>query len=250
MRKPIIAGNWKMNKDINESVELINNIKSYKLDSAVEAVVCVPFIDISEAAKLLEGTNIALGAQNMYYEEKGAFTGEISPTMLKNAGVQYVILGHSERREIFGETDDLINKKVISAIKHGLNPILCCGENLSEREASEQFDKVHGQITKNLKDVTEEELKNVVIAYEPIWAIGTGKTASSDEAEEMLAYIRKLIGEMYGEDAAKAILIQYGGSVKPDNIKELMNKENIDGALIGGAALEAESFVSLVNFGE
>lgn len=248
MRKPIIAGNWKMNKTVAETEVLLNEIKAISLNAEVEAVVCVPSIDLTIAIKALEGFDIEVGAQNMYFEESGAFTGEISPGMLVEAGVKYVILGHSERREIFGEDDALINKKVLAALSHGLRPILCCGETLEERETKKAEDKVKGQIIAGLKDVSSEDLASVVIAYEPIWAIGTGVTASSDDAESMIAFIRKTITDLYTEALAETVRIQYGGSVKPDNVAEIMAKENIDGALVGGASLKADSFAALVNY--
>lgn len=248
MRKPIIAGNWKMNKSVSEAKELINQIKDIELNPEVEAVICTPAIDLQTAVELTEGSNVKVGAQNMHFEESGAFTGETSPTMLTDLGVEYVVLGHSERREYFHEDDSLINKKVLSALAHNLVPILCVGETLEEREAGKEKDKVKGQIVENLKDVKSEEFDKVVIAYEPIWAIGTGKTASSDDAEEMCAYIRELIADNFGKDAADKVRLQYGGSVKPNNVKELMAKPNVDGALVGGASLEAESFGALVNY--
>ncbi len=248
MRKPIIAGNWKMNKSVSEAKELIKQIRDIDLNPEVEAVICTPAIDLQTAVELTKGTNVKVGAQNMYFEESGAFTGEISPTMLTDLGVEYVVLGHSERREYFHEDDSLINKKVLSALAHNLVPILCVGETLEEREAGKEKDKVKGQIVENLKDVKAEEFDKVVIAYEPIWAIGTGKTASSDDAEEMCAYIRELIADNFGKDAADKVRLQYGGSVKPNNVKELMAKPNVDGALVGGASLEAESFGALVNY--
>ncbi len=248
MRTPIIAGNWKMNKGVKEAEELIEAIKKLDLNKKVETVVCPPFVDLQYVAYLLEDTSIQVGAQNMHYEESGAFTGEISPTMLRDMGVSYVILGHSERRDYFYESDELINKKLHSALEHDLNPILCCGESLDEREAGQEEQKVGTQIVKALEGVKEADFDRIVIAYEPIWAIGTGKTASSDDAEKMCAFIRNLVREVHGEIAAEAVRIQYGGSVKPANIKEIMSKENIDGALVGGASLEAESFGQLVNF--
>lgn len=248
MRKPIIAGNWKMHKTISEAKELVKKIKSTKLNEGVEAVLCVPFTNLQLVTDLVKDTEIEVGAQNMYFEEQGAFTGEISPLMLKELNVKYVILGHSERREYFKECDGLINKKVISALEHGLCPILCVGETLEERESGVEKEKVRTQIEKNLAEVKSEQFDRVVIAYEPIWAIGTGKTASSEDAEVMCAYIRELIKEFFGQDAAEKVRVQYGGSVKPNNVTELMNKENIDGALVGGASLEADSFASLVNF--
>ena len=247
MRKPVIVGNWKMNKTLTEAKKLLEEIKLKDLDGEVEAGVCVPAINLPIAARILDGTNINFGGQNMYFEESGAFTGEISPLMLKDIGAKYVILGHSERRDIFGECDELINKKVISAFDHDLIPILCCGESLEEREANKQEEKVKKQLTANLKDVDEEDVKKLIIAYEPIWAIGTGKTASAEDAEAMCGFIRDLIADLYSKDAAEDVRIQYGGSVKPNNVKELMDKENIDGALVGGASLNADDFEALVN---
>ncbi|MBP2069623.1 triose-phosphate isomerase [Anaerococcus nagyae] len=247
MRKPVIVGNWKMNMTVSEAKSLLEEIKEKDLDQEVEAGVCTPAVDLPIAAELLEGTDINFGGENMYYEESGAFTGEISPLMLTDIGADYVILGHSERRDIFGEDDKLINEKVLSAFSHDLTPILCCGESLEEREANKQEEKVKAQLTADLADVGEEDIKKLIIAYEPIWAIGTGKTASAEDAEAMCAFIRNLIAELYSEDAAEAVRIQYGGSVKPANVKELMAKENIDGALVGGASLKADDFADLVN---
>ncbi|MDO5026628.1 MAG: triose-phosphate isomerase [Tissierellia bacterium] len=248
MRTPIIAGNWKMNKGVKEAQELIEEIKKLELSQDVETLVCPPFVDLQYVSYLLEDTSIQVGAQNMHYEESGAFTGEVSPTMLRDMGISYVILGHSERREYFNESDELVNKKVLSALEHDLNPIICCGETLDEREAGKEEDKVRGQIVKALEGVKEADFDRIVIAYEPIWAIGTGRTASSDDAEKMCAFIRDLVREVHGENASQAVRIQYGGSVKPANIKEIMSKDNIDGALVGGASLEAESFGQLINF--
>ena len=248
MRKPVIVGNWKMNMTVSEAEKLLDEIKALDLDENVEAGVCTPAIDLLVAKEKLKDTNVGFGAQNMYFEESGAFTGEISPTMLKDIGAKYVILGHSERREYFKECDCLINKKVKSALDHDLVPILCCGETLEEREANEHEAKVKAQIEKDLKDVSAKDIEKVIIAYEPIWAIGTGKTASSEDADSMCGYIRSLISEAYGDDAASKVRIQYGGSVKPNNVVELMGKENIDGALVGGASLKAEDFKALVNF--
>ena len=247
MRKPVIVGNWKMNMTVSEAKNLLTELKEKDLDAEVEAGVCTPAIDLTVASNLLEGTDIGFGGQNMYFEESGAFTGEISPTMLKDIGAKYVILGHSERRDIFGEDDELINKKVLSALDHDLVPILCCGESLEEREANKQEEKVKSQLEADLKDVSEDDIKKVIIAYEPIWAIGTGKTASADDAESMGAFIRNLVAELYSKETADAVRIQYGGSVKPANVKELMAKENIDGALVGGASLKADDFEALVN---
>lgn len=247
MRTPIIAGNWKMNNTIDEGLQLVEEIKSHKLRDDVEAVLCVPFICLTEVKKAIENTNIKLGAQNMHWEESGAFTGEISPKMLKEIGVDYCIIGHSERRQYFNETDSAVNKKIKAAISHGIKPIVCVGETLEEREANIQNEIVRDQVLKAFEDIEEKDLENIVIAYEPIWAIGTGKTASSDDANHMLGFIRETIGSKYGVKK-DIIRIQYGGSVKPSNIKELMEKSEIDGALVGGASLKADDFVSLINF--
>ena len=248
MRKPIIAGNWKMNMGVKEAGDLIEAIKELRLNDEVEAVVCPPAIDLHYATYLLENTNIQVGAQNMYYQDSGAYTGEVSPSMLTDIGVRYVILGHSERREYFHEDDELINKKVLAALNHDIDPILCVGETLEEREAGKEEDKVKQQVLANLAGVDKEDIAKIVIAYEPIWAIGTGKTASSDDAEKMCAFIRGLIKDEFGDEAAEKVRIQYGGSVKPENVADIMSKENIDGALVGGASLEAESFGALVNY--
>lgn len=247
MRTPIIAGNWKMNNTIKEGINLIEEIKSHKLNDEVEAVVCVPFTNLLDAKKALEGTNIKLGAQNMSWEEAGAYTGEISPVMLKEIGVDYVILGHSERRQYFNETDEIVNKKVKMAIYHDIKPIICVGETLEQREANKEKEIVKDQILKAFLNIEKNNLEDIVIAYEPIWAIGTGKTASSDDANNMLGFIRDIIGEKYGEKK-DIVRIQYGGSVKPSTIKELMEKPEVDGALVGGASLVAKDFVNLINF--
>ena len=210
-----------------------------------EVVFAPPFIDLPKAVELTKGTNIGIGAQNMFYEEKGAYTGEVSGEMLKDLGVKYVIIGHSERRQYFAETDEGVNKKVIKALKLGLTPIMCCGETLEEREAGDAKSKVVGQIRKDLADV--DDVTKVIIAYEPIWAIGTGKTASKEQADEVCGWIRETITDMFGEAAAEATRIQYGGSVKPNNVKELMGMENIDGALVGGASLTAD-FAKIVKY--
>ena len=247
MRTPIIAGNWKMNNTIKEGLDLIEKIKPHKLNKEVEAVVCVPFTNLLDAKDALEGTNIKLGAQNMSWEENGAYTGEISPLMLKEIGVDYVILGHSERRQYFNETNETVNKKVKMAISHNIKPIICVGESLEEREANKEKEIVKDQILKAFLDIEKKDIDDIVIAYEPIWAIGTGKTASSDDANDMLGFIREIIGEKYG-DKKDIVRIQYGGSVKPSTIKELMGKPEVDGALVGGASLVAEDFVKLINF--
>lgn len=248
MRMPIIAGNWKMNNTVAEALDLIEKIVEKKLEATAEAVVCVPFTSLYQVKKAIEGTDIKLGAQNMHWEESGAYTGEISPTMLKEIGIDYVIVGHSERRQYFNESDETVNKKIHAALKNGIKPIVCVGETLEEREKSLEKDVVKNQIEKALKDIARESIRDIVIAYEPIWAIGTGKTASSQDADLMCGFIRDTIGSIYGEEEKETIRIQYGGSVKPSNIAELMGKENIDGALVGGASLKAEDFVALVNF--
>lgn len=248
MRKPIIAGNWKMNKTVAEGLDLINGIKAQDLDSQVEALVCVPFTLLTEAKKALKGTDIKLGAQNMYFEESGAYTGEISPAMLEEIGVDYVILGHSERRQIFGETNEIVNKKIQAALRHGIKPILCVGESLEEREAGREVEVVTGQLEESLKGIGAEDMEKLVIAYEPIWAIGTGKTASSDDANKMLGDIREKLSSLYGQDVKDRVRLQYGGSVKPATIKELMDKPEVDGALVGGASLKVDDFTKLINF--
>lgn len=248
MRKPIIAGNWKMHKTIKESVEFVNEIKSEINGTDVEAVICAPFTllkDLKEAAK---GTNIKIGAQNMHFEEKGAFTGEISPLMLKEIDVDYVVLGHSERRQYFNETNETVNKKVIKALEYKINPIICVGETLEQREADKTKDIVKVQVEKALVNIDEKDIKGIVIAYEPIWAIGTGKTSSSKDANDVIAYIREVVANVYSEETAEEVRIQYGGSVKPANVEEIMNESDIDGALVGGASLQPKDYVELVNF--
>lgn len=247
LRKSVIIGNWKMNKNFDDAKALVNDILSKELDENVEKVICVPFLYVTEIKKMLSNSSVELGVQNMYFEENGAFTGEVSPTMLKSCGVDYVIIGHSERRTIFNESDEMVNKKVKSALNHDLTPILCCGETLTEREEKKEKQIIQNQIKNALLEITKEEISKVIIAYEPIWAIGTGLTASSEDAEDMVKYIREILSDLYGEVSEK-VRIQYGGSVKPNNVKELMSKENIDGALVGGACLDAESFSKLVNY--
>lgn len=253
MRKPIIAGNWKMNNTISESIKLINELKESELNDSelndsVEVVVAVPFTSLYEVKKALQGSNIKLAAQNMHWEDKGAFTGEVSPMMLKEIGIDYCIIGHSERRQYFNESDESVNKKIKAALKYGIKPIICVGETLEEREKGIHEEKVKEQILKAFDGIEVENIKDIVIAYEPIWAIGTGKTASSQDANEMCGFIRKIIGLKYGEEAGNTIRIQYGGSVKPANIKELMEMNEIDGALVGGASLKAYDFVKIVNY--
>ncbi len=247
MRKPIIAGNWKMNKTLTEARSFVEEVKGLVPSAeAVDSVICAPALFLDCLADEAEGTPLAIGAQNMHFEESGAFTGEISPVMLKDLNVQYVILGHSERRELFGETDELVNQKTHAAFKHGLTPIVCVGETLEQREADKTKDVVKEQTEKGLSGLTDEQMKQTVIAYEPVWAIGTGKTASSEDANEVCAYIRSVVAEQSSQDVADAVRIQYGGSVKPDNIKELMSMSDIDGALVGGASLEPKSYLQLL----
>ena len=248
MRKPIIAGNWKMHKTMDEALKLANDIKDEANKTDIEIVICCPFTVISEVKRAIEGTKVKLGAQNMHWEEEGAFTGEISANMLKDLGVDYVIIGHSERRQYFNETDEIVNKKVIKAIEKGLKPIICVGETLDEREKNKTFDIVKRQTLIALENIGRDEMINVVIAYEPIWAIGTGKTASSQDANEVIAYIRSLLQDKYGSEISEEIRIQYGGSVKPSNATEIMNEADIDGALVGGASLKAKEFLEIVNF--
>ena len=246
MRKKIVAGNWKMNKTPSEAVELVNMLKPLCANEDVDVVFCVPAIDIIPAMEAAKGSNIAIGAENMYYEESGAYTGEISPAMLVDAGVKYVVLGHSERREYFAETNETVNKKVLKAFEHGITPIICCGETLTQREQGITLDWIRMQIKIAFQNVTADQAKNAVIAYEPIWAIGTGKTATADQAEEVCAGIRAVIGEIYDEATAEAIRIQYGGSMNAGNAAELLAKPDIDGGLIGGASLKAD-FGKIVN---
>ena len=247
MRKKIIAGNWKMNKTPSEAVALINELIPLVKNDEVDVVFCVPAIDIIPAVKACENTNIAIGAENMYFEDKGAFTGEISPAMLVDAGVKYVILGHSERREYFAETNETVNAKMKKAFEYGLTPIICCGESLTQREQGITLDWIRQQIKIAFLDITAEQAASAVIAYEPIWAIGTGKVATTEQAEEVCHGIRECICELYGSDTASKIRIQYGGSMKPDNAAELLAQEDIDGGLVGGASLKAD-FGKIVNY--
>ena len=247
MKYPLIVGNWKMFKTISEAITLFNIIKAgtHKIADCV-VVVCPPFIALAAISEIIRDTKIDLGAQNMYSETEGAFTGEISPLMLKDVGCRYVILGHSERRQHFKETNEMINKKVVAALKYNLVPILCVGETLEEREARHAFEIVKQQFDQSLKNLKPEEIERVAIAYEPVWAIGTGRTATPEQAEQMHSYIRRLLKEQYGETVGERIKILYGGSVKPDNIAQLMAKPNLDGALVGGASIKAESFIQIV----
>ena len=247
MRKKIIAGNWKMNMVPSEAVKLVETLKPLVQNDDVDVVYCVPAIDIIPVVDAVKGTNVHVGAENFYIEDKGAFTGEISAPMLKDAGVEYIIIGHSERRDIFGENDILINAKVKKAFASGLKPILCCGESLALRKAGTYKEWIERQITWDLDGVTADQVKELVIAYEPIWAIGTGETATSDQAEEVCKLIRDLIEKLYDEDTADEVRIQYGGSMNAGNAAELLSKPDIDGGLIGGASLKPD-FGKIVNY--
>lgn len=248
MRKPIIAGNWKMNLSIAEGVKFVADIKDAVKDTEVEVVICAPFTFLKDMVEVTKGTNIKIAAQNMHFEASGAYTGEVSADMLKEVGVTHVVIGHSERRQYFAETDETVNKKVKAALAAGLVPIMCCGETLEEREAGETKNVCKVQTVEGLKGISAEDMPKVVIAYEPIWAIGTGKTASAQDANDVIAYIRTVLVDLYGDAVSEEVRIQYGGSVKPENVEEIMNEADIDGALVGGASVKADSFISLVNF--
>lgn len=248
MRTPIIAGNWKMNKTPSEAVALIEELKPLVKDAKIDVVVCPTFVCLDAVLKATKGTNIKVGAQNMYFEESGAFTGEVAPNMLQELGVDYVVIGHSERRQYFAETDETVNLKVKAAFAHNLLPIVCCGETLEEREANVTNEVIGKQIKLDLAGLTKQQAEKVVIAYEPIWAIGTGKTATDDQANETIGAIRNTVEEVYGKEVAEKVRIQYGGSVKPGTIKAQMAKPEIDGALVGGASLKAADFSAIVNF--
>ena len=247
MRKKIIVGNWKMNKTPSETVTLINELKPLVANEEVDVVFCVPAISLTTAIEAAKGSNIEIGAENMYFEENGAFTGEIAPNMLTDIGVKYVIIGHSERREYFAETDETVNKKVLKAFEHGITPIVCCGESLTQREQGITIDWIRQQIKIAFLNVTADQAKTAVIAYEPIWAIGTGKVATTEQAQEVCAAIRVCIGEIYDEATAAAIRIQYGGSVSADSASELFAQADIDGGLVGGASLKPD-FGKIVNY--
>ena len=246
-RRKIVAGNWKMNMTPSAAVKLVEDLKPIVVSEDVDVVFCVPAIDIVPVVEAAKGSNIEVGAENMYFEEKGAYTGEISAAMLVDAGVKYVILGHSERRDYFKEDDALLNKKVKKAFEAGLTPILCCGETLEQREMGITLDWIRTQIKSDLVGVSAEQVASMVIAYEPIWAIGTGKTATSDQAEEVCGAIRECIKEIYDEATAEAVRIQYGGSVNAGNAAELFAKPDIDGGLVGGASLKPD-FGKIVNY--
>lgn len=248
MRTAIIAGNWKMNKTVKEAVELVKELKPLVKDAKCDVVVCPTYVCLPAVLEEVKGSNIKVGAQNMHFEESGAYTGEIAPKMLEELGVHYVIIGHSERRQYFNETDETVNKKVKKAFEHNLIPIVCCGESLEEREGNITEKVLEGQIKVGLKELSKEQVEKLVIAYEPIWAIGTGKTATDEQANETIGYIRTVVKDMYDESVADKVRIQYGGSVKPGTIKAQMAKEEIDGALVGGASLKAKDFAAIVNY--
>jgi len=247
MRKPIIAGNWKLNKTPKEAIQLLAELKRELVDvNGVDVVVCPPFVDLSDAIETLIDHDIAVGAQNVYWMDSGAFTGEVSAPMLKSMGVQYVIIGHSERRQYFGETNETVSKRIRAALNHQLTPIVCVGENLADRESNKTFDVIKDHVTGSLAGLKAEEVKKIVLAYEPVWAIGTGKTATPEQAQEVHEFIRQLLGKIFDVDVAASVRIQYGGSVTPENMASLISQSDIDGALVGGASLKAPSFAAIV----
>lgn len=250
MRKTLIAGNWKMNNDIEESLKLVESLKSLsgEFDNNVDVLICPTFTSLYAVKEALKNSNIKIGAQNMHFEDKGAYTGEISPSMLKNMGVEYVIIGHSERRQYFNDTDESVNKKLKSALKYDIIPILCVGESLTEREEKREKDTVRNQIVKAFENIESSDAEKITVAYEPIWAIGTGIVATSEQANEMASFIRACISEIYNEQLSDKIIIQYGGSVKGDNAKEILSQTDIDGALVGGASLKADEFLKIINY--
>ena len=248
MRRKVIAGNWKMNMLPNEAMEMITKLAPDVKNTENEVVLCVPYIDLFYSLLAAQGTNIKIGAQNMHFAEKGAYTGEVSGKMLKAIGVEYVIIGHSERRQYFAETDETVNKKIKAAFENNLKPIVCVGETLEQREAGIAFEVITEQTRKALEGLTETQVQNTIIAYEPIWAIGTGKTATAEDANESCKKIRDEISKIYGQNVAEGVIIQYGGSMKPENAKELLEMSDIDGGLIGGASLKAETFEKIVNY--
>lgn len=249
MRRYLIAGNWKMNKTVGEAIELAKGlVENVKDVNDRDILICPPFTALYPVSQVIKGSNVKLGAQDVFYEDSGAYTGEISPIMLKDVGCEYVIVGHSERRHIIKETDEIINKKVKSALKHGLKVILCVGELLEERESGKTLDIVKEQTVKGLEGVNQDDVKNVVIAYEPVWAIGTGKTAKPEDAQEVQSFIRELVSKLYSKDVANSMVIQYGGSVKASNIDDLMAMPDVDGVLVGGASLVLDEFTRIVKF--
>ncbi len=248
MRKKVIAGNWKMNHNPEEAKKYLEEFIPMVKDATSEVVLCVPYLDLKCMVKHAKGSNVHIGAQNMHWEEKGAYTGEISAHMLQSIGVEYVIIGHSERRQYFAETDDTVNKKIKAAFANNLKPIVCVGETLEQREAGKTKDVITTQTRLALEGLTEEQVANTIIAYEPIWAIGTGKTATSEDANNSIKEIREEICKIYGQNTSERVIIQYGGSVKPSNAKELFSTSDIDGALVGGASLKPEDFAGIVNY--
>jgi len=248
MRRKVIAGNWKMNMLPNEAIEYIENFAPMVKDTNNEVILCVPYVDLFYCLLNVQGTNIKIGAQNMHFAENGAYTGEVSGKMLKSIGVEYVIIGHSERREYFAETDDTVNKKIKTAFENELKPIVCVGENLEQRESGITAEIITKQTELALEGLTNEQVKNTIIAYEPIWAIGTGKTATSEDANNSIKSIREKIASIYGKDVADEVIIQYGGSVKSSNAKELFSTSDIDGGLVGGASLKPDEFSKIVNY--
>jgi len=247
MRKKVIAGNWKMNMDLHQSQKLVSEIiNGLGKDHKTEIIVFPPFTSLSEVNSLIKDTSVRLGAQNMYYEESGAYTAEISADMLKSVGCEYIILGHSERRVIFNETDEVINKKIKAALTKELKPIFCIGELLEQRESGETMQVVSNQLNRGLEGISSEQIKNIIIAYEPVWAIGTGKTATPQQAQEVHSFIRELVAKKFSAAVAENLIIQYGGSVKPENTGELLSQKDIDGALVGGACLKSDSFLSII----
>ena len=248
MRIPIIAGNWKMNKTKAEAIAFAEEFRELYKDTDVQTAICAPFTNLEALKEAFAGTEIKVGAQNVHFADEGAFTGEISVSMLEEIGVDFCIVGHSERRQYFGETDETVNKKLKKLFEGPIRPILCVGESLEERDADKAFDVVGGQIKADLEGIDAADVKKLVIAYEPIWAIGTGRTATPDQAEEMCAFIRKTLIELYGEEVSDEVIIQYGGSVKPANATEIMNMDEIDGALVGGASLKPKDFMEIIDF--
>lgn len=252
MRRLLIAGNWKMNGGPYDATELLDGLKLKKpeINEDVDVLVCPPFVSIGLASNSLYDTDIQVGAQNLHYEENGAYTGEISANMVVESGCNYVIIGHSERRQYFGETEESVNKRIIKALEHKLAPIICVGESLDQRKADEHFSVVENQVKRALDDISAEDIMDVVIAYEPVWAIGTGETATKEQAQEMHAHIRGILKDLYDENAAQSIRILYGGSMKPANAKELLSQSDVDGGLIGGASLDADSFAEIITIAE
>jgi len=250
MRRTLVAGNWKMNNDVKTSLELVEKLKALSkgFNADVDVLICPPFVSLYSVKQSLNGSSIKLGAQNMHFEDYGAYTGEISPLMLKNMGVDYVIVGHSERRQYFNETDVTVNKKLIAALKYNINPILCVGETLEQRENKIEKETVKNQINKAFTHINKQNAEKIIIAYEPIWAIGTGRTATSEQANEMAAFIRASISDIYDSELSEKIIIQYGGSVNANNANEILSQSDIDGALVGGASLTADKFLEIINY--